>query len=124
MENRSGVTSKAIPKSDRRLVVDSREIQEWCDFCEGKIDFPRDHFSGMFMDLYLSPLTDVDKGDLRTILRFFLDSSSLLEKMLRLDQPAPDKSDSEIISLVERDLKEYRQIVLSESLHSAIDLGV
>lgn len=77
----------------------------------------------MFMELYLEPLTERDKADLRTIFSYVPGSERALEKMLRLDDCADDKHDSEIIDLVRSDLNEMRRIVNSEPVLKVISSG-
>lgn len=101
--------------------MDAQEMEDWCRFCEGKEEFDTYHFSRMFMEMYLEPLTEKDKADLHTVFGYVPNSSRALEKMLRLDGCAPDKSESEIIETVRADLAQMRRVIKSEHLLRAMD---
>lgn len=96
------------------------EIDQWCAFCEGRDDFDRHHFSTLFMELYLQPLTDKDTRDLETIFQYFPTSSVMVEKMLRIGRRADDRSEGEILALVAQDLREKRAIVAAETGNAAV----
>ena len=101
--------------------MDPQEIRDWVDFCEGRKTFDRDHFSTFFMELYLEPLTENDRNDLRTVFKYLPNSSRSLEKMMRMDDRAEDKTDEQIVDLVRRDLHEKRKLIDSEEVVNAID---
>ena len=104
--------------------MNEQEIQEWRKFCEGNSAYTPDHFSSLFMECYLEPLTEKDKNDLRTVLSLVPGGTRVLEKMLRLDDAASHKSNEEIKELVASDLIEMRQIIHSTELLAVIDAGV
>jgi hypothetical protein len=104
--------------------MDRQKIQDWREFCEGTTKFPPDHFSSLFMDLYQAPLTEAEKHDLQVIFSFVPNSSKTLEKMLRMDERSPDRTDGEIIEHVRKDASEIRRIITSAPILSVIDSGV
>ncbi|QDT18445.1 hypothetical protein [Gimesia chilikensis] len=104
--------------------MDSQEINDWMSFCEHKRSFELDHFSSMFMELYLESLTEKEKSDLETVFSYIPNKSRILDKMFRLDFRADDKTENEITNLVLQDLKEKRRIIDSPSLIQAMDYGV
>jgi hypothetical protein len=104
--------------------MDEREIKDWRNFCEGNSPYTPDHFSSLFMELYLKPFTKKDKDDLHSIFSLVPNATCVLEKLLRLDDPAHSKSNEEIKDLVAQDLCEMRRILKSGELLAAIEYGV
>jgi hypothetical protein len=81
-------------------------------------------FSNMFMGMFVEPLSERDRNDLRTVFSYIPNSSRTLGKMLRIGTRAEEKSDQEVTDLVIRDLKEMRRIIDKPQILSAMDLGV
>ena len=104
--------------------MDQLELNDWRDFCEGTKPYPPEHFSRLFMEMFLDPPSERDRNNLRTVFSYVPNSSRTLEKMLRLDSRADDKSDQETTDLVIRDLREMRRIVADPQILACIDLGV
>jgi hypothetical protein len=104
--------------------MDQQELKNWRDFCEGTNSYPPEHFSRIFMEMFLHPPSEKDRDDVRTVLSYVPNSFRTLDKMLRLDGRADDKSDPEITGLVIRDLKEMRRIIDNPEILTAMDLGV
>lgn len=104
--------------------MNEQEIRDWRKFCEGGSAYTPDHFSSLFMECFLEPLTDKDKNDLRTVLSLVPGGTRVLEKMLRLDDSASHKSNEELKELVASDLIEMRKIIHSTELLAVIDAGV
>lgn len=94
-----------------RLFMERQEISDWIDWCEGRKHFERQHFSRIFMELYIEPLTVQDKDDLRTIFKYIPNSSGVLQKMLRIGVRGEDKTNEQIIEIVKKDLHEKRKII-------------
>jgi hypothetical protein len=101
--------------------MEQHDIQEWREFCEGTKLYEPEHFSRLFMELFLEPLSDADQDALRTVFSYVPNSETALEKFLRMDTCADDKSTEEIITLVKRDLYEMRRVVHSRSVLHAIN---
>lgn len=105
-------------------MIEPQELQDWLLFCEDEHTVDPNHFATMFMELYLAPLTEKDKQDLALIFSHVSNSEHILEKMIRMDARAEDKTESDIIDLVNSDLKEMRQFINSQPVLDAIDRGI
>src|SRR6516164_3926217 len=105
--------------------MDQQELNDWRDFCEGRKPYTPMMFSNMFMGMFVEPLSERGRNDLRTVFSFVPNSSRTLEKLLRIGSVAEDKeSDQAIIDLVIRDLKEKRRIIDNRQILAAMEFGV
>jgi len=101
--------------------VDQQEIKDWVDFCEGKRVFDRDHFSGIFIELFAQPLTQDEIDGLHTVFKYVPHSRQTLHKLMRMNDRAEDKTAEEIVDIVRRDLHEKARVVDSQVLIDAIN---
>jgi hypothetical protein len=104
--------------------MDPKELKDWCDFCEGRTPHEHGMFSSIFMEMFSEPLREADRNDLRKVFSYVPNSSRALEKMLRMDARADDKSEREIVDLVLRDVQEKRRIIDDPQFLAAMDKGV
>jgi len=106
--------------------MDQQDLNEWRDFCEGRIPYTPFMLSNMFMSMFYKPLTEAQKNDLRTVFSYVPNSSKTVETLLRIAEPGPGRntSEQEITDLVVRDLKEKRRIIDNPRLIAAMDLGI
>lgn len=104
--------------------MDEQEVSQWLEFCAGKGDLTPEDFSSIFMELYLEPLTENDKDNLRLVLGMVPNSSKVLDKMFQLDEPIPAESDIEIMKFVKRDLVQMSQLINSRIVLNAMNSPV
>src|ERR1035438_3956265 len=104
--------------------MDQQELKDWRDFCEGRKPHTPMEFSSMFMSMFVEPLGENEKNDLRTVLSYIPNSSQTLEKLLRIGGPAVNRSELEIVDLLIRDLNEMRRINVAPQVLAAMDFGV
>ncbi|PQO48108.1 hypothetical protein [Blastopirellula marina] len=104
--------------------MDARTIEQWQAFCLGKSHEPPEDFANVFREIYLEPMSETLKEDLRRIFEPIPNSDGVLQKMLRLDQAAPSPTEEGIVRLVQADLAAMRPLVTHEEALAAIDLPV
>ncbi len=104
--------------------MDQQELDDWRDFCEGTKNFSAWHFSRIFMGIFYPSLNEIEREHLKQVFSYVPNSSRALEKILRIDMPADDRSDQEIIDLVLSDMRQVRRITTAPDILAAIDLGI
>jgi hypothetical protein len=97
--------------------MNSRLIQDWCDYCEGKSDFNADHFNTLFM-------SELDRRELQIIFSYFPNAPALVSNVAELwsdelwnaDLRIPEsKRCDKIRELTISDLKEKEPVIQKEA---------
>lgn len=101
--------------------MDKTIIREWHEFCDGNASHAPEDFSTLFMEIYLEPKTKEDEDYLKAIFRPIPNSSSALDKLIRLYEPAPFQTEVEISEAVKRDINAMRPLITSHDVLKAME---
>lgn len=93
-------------------------VKDWCDYCEGKADFDKSHFTSMFT-------YDLNSQELSDIFKYFSCNNDLIERLKTVImagtfeeslylQATSRCSESELLELVKLDLKDKHMISTSK----------
>ena len=95
-------------------------LDDWIHFCEGKKEFDDLAFESLLSEMYYdSFFTKEDKEALKTIFQYFPESTSVVDKLLKLDSGAAKKTDEQLIELVKVDLSERIKVIHQPSQQKA-----
>lgn len=101
-------------------------VKDWCDYCEGKADFDKSHFSSIFT-------YDLNETELSEIFKYFSCSNDLIERLAAVIsagsfegspylQATTRCSDSDLLELVKQDLKDKHIICFEQGDEELSDI--